>query len=132
MEKHYSSHGPFRRVASINLIFVYFVVFYSSVCFAQIRINPATDLKYVGAFRVPPAGIDYGGNALAYNPANNSLFIAGNNVQSNTLEISIPTRISSSTNINDLSLATVIQTPKDATNGTLSNIFPGSSGQKNI
>ena len=133
MEKHYSSHGAFRRVASINLIFVYFVVFYSSVCFAQIRINPATDLKYAGAFRVPAAGIDYGGNALAYNPANHSLIIAGHVVQNQTLEISIPTRISSSTNINDLSLATVIQTPKDATNGTLSNIFPdASAGQKYI
>jgi hypothetical protein len=107
--------------------------FYGSVCFAQTLINPATDLKYVGAFRVPLTGIDYGGNALAYNPANNSLFITGNAAQDQTLEISIPARISSSTNINDLASATAIQTPHDATNGTLSNIFPDpTAGQKYI
>ena len=44
-----------------------------------------SDLTYLGAFRLPSgnfgaSSFEYGGTALAYNPANNSLFIVGHDV----------------------------------------------------
>lgn len=51
------------------------------------------NLVNVGSFRVPNAsgnGFNYGGGALAYNPANNSLFITGHVYDNYTAEISIP------------------------------------------
>lgn len=51
------------------------------------------NMVHVGSFRVPNTsgnGFNYGGGALAYNPANNSLFISGHVHDNHTAEISIP------------------------------------------
>lgn len=52
-------------------------------------------LDYLGAFKVPEGNIgsstfEYGGTALAFNPANNSLFMVGHDWDQNIAEISIP------------------------------------------
>jgi hypothetical protein len=78
----------------------------------------AQDLQYVGAFRVPSGNIgsstfSYGGTALAYNAANNSLFLVGHTHQQQIAEISIPTQIVSSSNIGSLTRATLLQSFSD-------------------
>jgi hypothetical protein len=60
------------------------------------RLLQASDLTYLGAFRLPggtfgESRFEYGGNALCFNPANNSLFIGGHDWQPSSLaEINIP------------------------------------------
>lgn len=75
-----------------------------------------SNIQYVGAFRVPNVwdGSDYmrvayGGDALAFNPANNSLFLVGHPYSSAVAEIAIPSTISDSTSINNLSFASFLQ-----------------------
>ena len=77
-----------------------------------------SNLQYIGAFRVPPDGslplseeYDYGGTALAYNPANNSLFMVGHPQYQEVGEFSIPSSIINDPNPMDLAQATSIQTP---------------------
>ena len=77
-----------------------------------------SNLQYVGAFRVPADGslplseeYDYGGTALAYNPANNSLFMVGHPQYQEVGEFSIPSSIINDPNPMDLAQATSIQTP---------------------
>src|SRR5437867_9196449 len=55
-----------------------------------------TDLTYLGAFKLPSgtfgaSSFDYGGTALAYNPADNSLFMVGHDYDQAVAEVSIPT-----------------------------------------
>lgn len=55
----------------------------------------AGDLGYLGAFNVPKGDIgastfEYGGTALAHNPANNSLFMVGHDWHQSIAEVSIP------------------------------------------
>jgi hypothetical protein len=57
----------------------------------------AVDLTYQGAFRVPKTGnsrenlvLEYGGAAIAFNPANDSLFITGQDQAERIAEITIP------------------------------------------
>jgi PKD repeat protein len=74
------------------------------------------NLQYLGAFRVPggqfgPSAYDtlgYGGTALAYNPANNSLFMVGHDYNQDVVEISIPNLVNSS-NVNDLNTPSILQ-----------------------
>ena len=75
------------------------------------------NLLYQGSFQVPGGvGLDYGGYALAYNPANNSLFITGHTYNQTVAEISIPS-------VNGT--ATLLQAPADITEGNLRNIGEG-------
>ncbi|MGH7172677.1 MAG: PKD domain-containing protein [Gemmataceae bacterium] len=76
----------------------------------------SSDLQYVGAFRVPnvgnsSGGTAYGGTAIAYNPADNSLFLVGygDDDQQPIAEISIPSTIVNSDNLSDLTSATFLQ-----------------------
>src|SRR5947209_4166070 len=60
-----------------------------------------TSLLYQGAFRLPaPQGdrktFDYGGTALAYDPARNALFVVGHDWYQLTAEVSIPRPVRSS------------------------------------
>ena len=95
--------------------------------------NPTTeplvqqgDLTYLGAFRVPSgrfgsnvnAVFDYSDAGLAYNPADNSLFIKGHVYGQLVAEISIPALVNS-TDINALNTASVLQNFSDITNGRL-------------
>src|SRR5437867_1986550 len=83
----------------------------------------ASDLRYVGAFRVPAGNFGgssfaYGGTAMAYNPVRNSLFMVGHDWQQFVAEVSIPTPVNSSS-VDNLPTATVIQPFADATEGRL-------------
>jgi hypothetical protein len=70
------------------------------------------DLVYVGAFRLPAGQIgdssfEYGGTALAFNPARNSLFLVGHDHQQAVAEVSIPAiRVGG---IQDLATAKILQ-----------------------
>ncbi|RJP49473.1 MAG: hypothetical protein C4583_12435 [Anaerolineaceae bacterium] len=83
-------------------------------------VNPA-DMEYIGAFRLPggdepPRTFAYGGNAMTFNPDNNSLFITGHEriayggvPDGNQLaEVSIPAPVVSR-NIGELNTAEFIQ-----------------------
>ena len=77
------------------------------------------DLQYLGAFHVPVLpgnGLSYGGHGLAYNPANNSLYIVGHVYDLLTAEISIPAIGGT---------ASILQPLTDSTGGKLSQIGTG-------
>ncbi len=88
-----------------------------------------SDLIYEGAFRVPKGQLGsttyskfaYGGSAIAFNPARNSLFIIGHPYENLLFEISIP-EIVNSNNINDLKTAELLQEPVDITEGHWANL----------
>lgn len=93
-----------------------------------------SDLVYQGAFRLPRGqwdntavydGFSYGGSALAYNPANDSLFFVGHDHQQMVAEISIPAIVNSN-QLSQLSIATVLQPFKDATEGKIASVDQGS------
>lgn len=87
------------------------------------------DLVYQGAFKAP--GFDYGGTAIAYNPANNSLFMVGHVYDQKTAEISIP-NIVNSTNLGQLASASIIQPLRDALEGRLQQINPTDPNSQRI
>jgi hypothetical protein len=71
-----------------------------------------SNLQYLGAFRVPnyydsTDEMSFSQGILAFNPANNSLFIAGH--YTSLAEIGIPQPIVNSTNLDDLSTASILQ-----------------------
>lgn len=82
----------------LSTVFMLLLVFVKSSFATDPLIQPGS-LTYMGAFRVPygdttagnsSASFQYGGAALAYNPANNSLFAMGNS-EGMIAEINIPT-----------------------------------------
>jgi hypothetical protein len=82
--------------------------------FPSMRQTTRTGPGYIGAFRVPDGQIGesrfaFGGTALAFNPANNSLFLVGHDHHQAIAEIKIPEAIVASANLNDLDTATVLQ-----------------------
>jgi hypothetical protein len=85
------------------------------------------DLKYIGAFRVPQGNIgassfDYGGTSLAYNPANDSLFMVGSVNKQMTGEFKIPQIVNSSV-LADLETATVLQPFTEQTEGRRTSFY---------
>ena len=92
------------------------------------------DFTYLGAFRVPQGdlggpqyhGLNYGGAAIAYFPAHNSLFILGHDWDQLVAEISIPVPVKTS-DIDSMNTATVLQNLSDITEGNLDYI--GTNGQ---
>ena len=99
--------------------------------FAQVLLQQS-DLVYEGAFRVPTGklganqmvGFAFGGTALAYNPANDSLFVVGHVYDQMTAEIGIP-QIVDSNNRDNLRTANVLQSFSDALEGNLEAVDPG-------
>lgn len=95
-----------------------------------------SNMEYQGAFRLPrgrhgisPQVYDsfaYGGTALAYNPANDSLFVVGHDWEQRVAEIRIP-KIVNNTQLDKLSVAGVIQGVHDITEGRMANILAGES-----
>lgn len=85
------------------------------------------DVNYQGSFRVPAgagsteSSLSWGGAGLAYNPANDSLFITGHSWHQLTAEISIPTHATAA-DAAALPQASFLQHPEDATDGKLSSI----------
>jgi len=78
-------------------------------------------LVYEGAFRLPAEPMDdssfaYGGTALAFNPARNSLFLVGHDWQQKVAEIGIP-EIRAGSSLRRLATARVIQPLVDPTEG---------------
>jgi PKD repeat protein len=87
------------------------------------------NVQYVGAFRVPnyynrTDEMSFGGAGLAYNPANNSLFISGH--YNSLAEISIPQSVVNSSNLNALATASVLQ-PWTNVLGRLPNPLTGAA-----
>lgn len=92
------------------------------------------DLVYLGAFRVPDGqygcpyddkcSFHYGGGPIGYNPANNSLFIAGHRHNQWIAEINIPAAVSSTTLLS-LNTATIRQDFYDLSNGSRGNLGAG-------
>jgi hypothetical protein len=94
------------------------------------------DLVYQGGFRVPQGASDtttfnYGGTAITFNPANNSLFMTGHDWHQLSAEIKIPTIVNSG-NIGSLAAATILQSFKDPTEGKLGSINPSDPNSKKI
>jgi hypothetical protein len=98
-----------------------------------------SDLIYQGAFRLPQgefgspqySGFNYGGTALGYNPAHNSLYIVGHDWYQLTAEVSIP-QITNSNNLNNLATATVLQQFSDPLEGKIGSINPSDPNSKKI
>jgi hypothetical protein len=83
----------------------------------------SNSLEYVGGFRVPAetvngASFSYGGQALAYDPSTNSLFISNRNY---VAEVSIPAPVNSS-DVNAMPFARLLQPFEDPTEGHLRDI----------
>lgn len=96
---------------------------------AQDKLLQPNDLTYIGSFKVPlgdlggPAyrGLNYGGEAIAYNPDNNSLFITGHASDKLVAEISIPPLVNSK-NLSDLNRAIVLQNLADIAEGNINKV----------
>jgi hypothetical protein len=89
----------------------------------------ASDLTYVGAFRVPAGGDDqhtfnYGGTALQFDSRDGGLWMVGHAQQQRAAEISIPTP-SASTSLADLPRATLIRDFSDLLAGKMGAIGSG-------
>ena len=104
--------------------------------FAADKLLYSNDLTYLGAFKVPAGSyggseydtFSYSGAAIAFNPANNSLFISSHiNVQY-VGEINIPTPVNSS-NINSIPSATVRQNAYDIMEGHRTHIKAGGAAE---
>jgi len=90
-----------------------------------------SDVQYVGAFRVPNYynnvdQMSFGGNALAYDSANNSLFITGMN--DGLADISIPQTIVNSSNLDALTTDSILQPWKDVVDGIPHKLSGASDG----
>jgi hypothetical protein len=97
----------------------------------------ARDLAYQGSFRVPFLGyttssFEYGGSALAFNPARDSLFIVGHDWYQQVAEIAVPPVIVASTDVGALATATLLQPLTDATEGRLPAVNPGDPNPQKI
>jgi hypothetical protein len=81
----------------------------------QLPLFETNHLAYLGAFGVPegPAGsssLEFGGNAITYNPASNSLFMASNtNEGLHVAEVAIPASLVSTGVLAEMTGATVLQ-----------------------
>ncbi len=81
----------------------------------QLPLFQMSDLAYLGAFAVPTgtfgsATFEYGGNAIAFNPENNSLFMGSNYDDGlNIAEVKIPSTLSPSGALKTLPQASVLQ-----------------------
>jgi hypothetical protein len=109
------SPGP---VAATILLYVAILHLLVSPAAAQTRAEPGNrllhknDLSYVGAFRIPGglngvSTFEYGGTALAFNPARKSLFMVGHDWHQAIAEVSIPTIKAGA--INKLATAKILQ-----------------------
>lgn len=93
---------------------------------ANLRLLGPSDLVYEGAFRLPQGSLGtpdddafaYGGTALAYNPARDSLFLVGHDWHQLTTEVSIPDAVDSA-RLSDLPTATMLQKFTEASEGKM-------------
>ena len=96
----------------------------------------AQDLVYQGSFRLPltesgPATFAYGGTALAFNAAHNSLFVVGHDWYQEVAEVSIPAiLLGASTGATPT--ATLLQGLTDPTEGRRNMVNPADPNTKKI
>ncbi len=112
-------------------IFLIFLLPLSQTAFAVNEpLLHQSDISYVGSFRMPAGklgsnnGFDYTIKGIAYNPANDSLFISGSIFEQKVAEISIPSPVNS-VNPALLPRAAALQNFQDITEGNLTNIGAG-------
>ncbi len=80
----------------------------------QLPLVYQSNLEYIGGFRVPNyynsvSQTSYAGQGLAFDPANNSLFMAGDQQDDSILQVSIPSSIVNSSNLNNLTTVSDLQ-----------------------
>ena len=131
----------FISLLSDATLFPFFI--FATISLAHATTQPTSEpliqpsnLVYTGAFRLPEGPtnqttFEYSGDGLAYNPANNSLFITGHTWYQETAEISIPKFIDS-TDINSLTTATILQPLTDALEGRRTSVNPTDPNGQNI
>jgi hypothetical protein len=95
-----------------------------------------SDLVYQGAFRLPQGQIagssfEYGGSALAFNPANGSLFMVGHPWQQQVAEVTVPAILKAAT-VGELDTAKVLQPFADLSEGRMSQIGFSSSDSTSV
>jgi methionine-rich copper-binding protein CopC len=96
-----------------------FVTASGSQTYSQLPLLYPSNLQYIGAFRVPYGGttdrnsFSYNNEGVAYNPAKNSLFLAGFGWSDSIGEIGIPSTIVNSTDLVDLATASLLQAPNN-------------------
>lgn len=76
----------------------------------------AANITYVGSFKLPAQsgnGFTYGGTAIAYNPANDSLYVVGHQYDQETAEVKIPAMNGT---------ATLLQPLTDSLGGRLNSV----------
>jgi hypothetical protein len=111
------------KVGKLSWLIVFAITVISCDATAAQRINPNTDLEYLGAFRMPSTlTFDARGYGLTFYPAGNggkgSLYITQGHVNATngngTAEISIPTPVNSK-NEGSLNRAALLQSQRDIT-----------------
>lgn len=115
---------------------VFLIVVLVGIASAEDKLLQQSDFTYLGAFRVPKddmggpqyQGLNYGGSVIAYNPANNSLFVVGHTSNQQVAEISIPSPVNS-TVLNSLNTANAIQNLVDITEGNRTHIKSGGAAE---
>ena len=128
-------HAPTKRRArasAVGVVLILALLTLSGACIVHAGGNEPlvqpSDLQYLGAFRLPSgqfgaSSFDYGGTGLAYNPANDSLFIVGHDWQQMVAEVKIPAVVRAS-QLNSLATATVLQPFADASHGLMYTVAP--------
>ncbi len=96
------------------------------------RLVRSEHLTYIGAFRLPGDEHNvyaYGGNAIGFNPTNNSLFVRGHDWYQLVGEVAIPEPVVSSDYFT-LPVAPVLQDQTDITEGHLDAVGPDGSAME--
>ncbi len=99
------------------------------------RVSPQ-DLVYRGAFRLPAGAgetttFNYGGTALAFNPARGSLFVTGHDWHQRTAEVSIP-ELRSAATMSQLAAAEILQPFRDPTEGRMRWVNPSDPNSQKV
>jgi len=124
---------------SLEMNLKYFILLIA-ILFLQSQYSHALDnphliqkenMIYLGAFKLPKGKLNattqqynslaYGGAALTFNPARNSIFIVGHPYENHVVELSIPEIVNDS-DMKNLKTATVLQPAIDITNGNIRNL----------
>ena len=130
---------PIKKALTLSLFTGFTILGFNTPIFAQSAapLVQQSNLVYQGAFRVPQGTttgtgtFSYGGTSLAFNPANNSLFMIGHDWYQYSVEIKIPAIVNSD-NINSLNTATILQSFKDPVEGNLGAINQSDPNAKKI
>ncbi len=101
------------------------------------RLIQQSDLQYIGSFQLPKGtgganSFSYGGTALAFNSARNSLIVTGNISNQYVAEVSIPSPAINIARPQDLPAGTLLQTFTNTNEGKLSLINSGDPNGERI